>query len=137
MDIEDAEQYFAKICRTMFADDCTPEERARRLKEEIEDFITSDSIHLSKNAKLKDISVGGCKVYVELPFSEWLLIKFPGLSALLRRKILIIAECFAIIDLQRHMNTNLHLSKQSPRRWRHRNYFPRSTSDLTVCRRNS
>lgn len=67
MEIEDVEQYFAKICRTMFADDCTPEERARRLKEEIEDFMTSDFIHLPKNAKLKDISLGGsCKVYVEL-----------------------------------------------------------------------
>jgi hypothetical protein len=66
MDIEDAEQHFAKICRTMFAHNrYTPEERASQLRLGIEELMTSDSFHLSKDAKLKDISFGGsCKVYV-------------------------------------------------------------------------
>jgi hypothetical protein len=64
MEIEDAEQRFANICRAVFAGDrCTPEERARRLRLEIEALMTSEPYRLSVDAKLKDISfTGSCKV---------------------------------------------------------------------------
>jgi hypothetical protein len=65
MEIQDAEQYFAKICRAVFAADrCTPQERARRLRLEMEALMALEPHLLSIDAKLKDISANGsyCKV---------------------------------------------------------------------------
>jgi hypothetical protein len=136
MEIEDAERYFAKICRAVFAGDhCTPQERARRLRLEIEALMTSEPHRLSVDAKLKDISPNGsCKVCVPDYLLLLVFMHSTERSAIPQRKILEIVECFETID-RRRTDTNPRSSKPYPRLWQHQNDLLPFILELMVCKR--